>query len=248
MRLKNKVAIITGAGSGFGKEIAMTFAKEGAEIVAADINFKAAELVAKLINDTDGKCLPIQVDVSDEIQVKNMVQETINKFSKIDILINNAGLSRAANIQDISLDDWNMMIKVNLTGTFLCCKAVIDHMIEREYGKIVNMASISAQTGRPVGVDYSASKSGIVGITRTLAVQVAKYGINVNAIAPGPIQTPLFNKNYTPEAVERLKATIPFKRQGEPKDVANLALFLASDESGWITGEVIAINGGAFMG
>lgn len=121
-------------------------------------------------------------------------------------------------------------------------------MIDNEYGKIVNVASICAQTARLVGVDYSASKSGVVGLTRTLALQVAKFGINVNAIAPGPIITPIFEKNFEPEVVEKLKATIAYKRQGTPKDIANLMLFLSSEESEWITGEVIAINGGAFIG
>ena len=139
-------------------------------------------------------------------------------------------------------------LNINLTGMFLCCKHIIGHMIDNEYGKIVNVASICAQTARLVGVDYSASKSGVVGLTRTLALQVAKFGINVNAIAPGPIITPIFEKNFEPEVVEKLKATIAYKRQGTPKDIANLMLFLSSEESEWITGEVIAINGGAFIG
>jgi len=178
----------------------------------------------------------------------NMKKETFNYIDKLDILINNAGKARSARIQDISLEDWHDLIEVNLTSQYLCCKAFIDHMIERKYGKIVNVASICAVTGRTVGVDYSASKSGVVGLTRTLAAQVAPKGINVNAIAPGPIITPLFEENFTQEVINKLQNTIPYKRGGTTEDIANLMLFLASDESGWITGEVISINGGAFMG
>jgi len=190
----------------------------------------------------------MQVDVSEEESVKSAFSQALEQMHTVDILINCAGYGRSSRIQDLTLEQWRRLIDVNMTGTFLCCREIIPHMVERQCGKIVNLASICAQTGRMVAVDYAGSKSGIVGITRALALQVAADGINVNAIAPGPVVTPLFEKNYTTEQMNSLLSTIPFKRKGTPTDIANLLLFLSSDESGWITGEVIAINGGAFIG
>jgi len=248
LRLKNKSAIITGAGSGFGRETALTFAREGAEIAVVDVHEAAARAVAAEVEALGLKALPLFSDISREEEVAEMIRATLQTFGKIDILVNNAGVSGSSIIQEISLEQWERTIRINLTGTFLCCREVIAHMIGRGYGKIVNVASISGQTGRWVGADYAASKAGVLGITRTLALQVAKFGINVNAVSPATIVTPLLEKNFTPEIVERLKSTIPYKRQGKPQDIANLILFLASDESEWITGEVVTISGGAFMG
>lgn len=248
MELPNRKAMITGACGGFGRELSLTFAREGADVALVDIRRKDLDNLAAEITALGRKAIPLFADITKENDVQEMVRKTVQTFGRIDILVNNAGVARSARIQDITLEEWNRLMDVNLTGTFLCCRAVIDYMLQQEYGKIVNIASISAQTGRMVGVDYSASKSGIVGITRTLALQVANKGINVNAVAPGPVVTPLFEKDFDPEVVEKLKASIPYKRQGTPKDVANLTLFLASDKAEWITGEVVAINGGAFMG
>ena len=213
-----------------------------------DINAEAAQGVAAEITEAGGQAHVVRVDVSDEASVKAAFSQALEQMQAVDILINCAGYGRSAKIQDLTLEQWQRLIDVNMTGTFLCCREIIPHMIERQYGKIVNLASICAQTGRMVAVDYAGSKSGIVGITRALALQVAADGINVNAIAPGPVVTPLFEKNYTTEQMNNLLRTIPFKRKGTPADIANLLLFLSSDESGWITGEVIAINGGAFIG
>lgn len=213
-----------------------------------DINTEAAQKAAAEITEAGGRAYAIQVDVSDEDSVKAAFSQALKQMHTVDILINCAGYGRSARIQDLTLEQWQRLIAVNMTGTFLCCREIIPHMVERQYGKIVNLASICAQTGRMVAVDYAGSKSGIVGITRALALQVAADGINVNAIAPGPVVTPLFEKNYTTEQMNNLLSTIPFKRKGTPADIANLLLFLSSDESGWITGEVIAINGGAFIG
>ena len=195
-----------------------------------------------------GRAHVMQVDVSEEERVKSAFSQALEQMHTVDILINCAGYGRSSRIQDLTLEQWRRLLDVNMTGTFLCCREIIPHMVERQCGKIVNLASICAQTGRMVAVDYAGSKSGIVGITRALALQVAADGINVNAIAPGPVVTPLFEKNYTTEQMNSLLSTIPFKRKGTPTDIANLLLFLSSDESGWITGEVIAINGGAFIG
>ncbi len=249
MRLEGKKAVITGGASGFGKETALLFAKEGAEVALLDLNFAGAEEVAEEIRRSGGKALALQADVSDEASVKSAFARAFESLGVIDILINIAGFGRGGwNIQDLSLEQWQTLIDVNLQGVFLCCREVIPHMEKREYGKIVNIASICGQCGRKVAVDYAASKAGVIGLTRALAMQVAKYGVNVNAVAPGPILTPLFEKNYTPEQIKALTDTIPFRRMGTTLDVANLFLFLASDESGWITGECVAVNGGAFMG
>ncbi len=248
MRLKDKNVIITGGASGFGKEIALTFAREGANIIIADLDKAEGAKIADEIIDLNQKALFIEMDVSKKSDVDKMVKIAIEKFKQIDILVNNAGIANFRDIQEISEEQWDKLININLKGTYLCSRSIIEHMIEKESGKIINMASISGVTGRPVGVDYSASKSGIIGITRTLAVQVAKYGVNVNAIAPGPIITPLMEKYFNEETIERLLATIPYKRQGKASDIAGTALFLASEDSDWITGEVINVNGGAFIG
>lgn len=248
MRLKGKKAIITGGAGGFGRETALRFVKEGAEVTLVDTNLEGARQVVAEIEAAGGVGHAFAMDVTQEDQVKSTVADALKVMGNIDILINTAGFGRSANIQDVTLEMFQQSMNVNTTGIFLCCREVIPHMIERQYGKIVNIASICAQTGRKVSVDYAASKSAVVGITRALALQVAKDGINVNAIAPGPVATPLFKKNYTHERMLELMSTIPYKRLGTTTDIANLFLFLASDESEWITGECIAINGGAFMG
>lgn len=248
MRLREKCALITGGGSGFGKSTALLFASEGASVAVADLNLQAAEAVCEEIRKNGGAAVALQADVSKEESVRQMVKGARAAFSAIDILVNSAGLSRTCKIQDLSLADWQLLIDVNLTGTFLCCREVIQEMIDRGSGKIVNIASIAGMTGRQVGADYSASKAGVIGLTRALAAQVAKDGVNVNAIAPGPVATPLFQKNFTPDVVAKLMSTIPYKRWGSERDIANLILFLSCEEGEWITGEVVSINGGAFMG
>ncbi len=248
MRLEGKKAVITGGASGFGKETALLFAKEGADVVILDLDLEGGKLTAEDIRALGRKSLAVSVDVSKENSVKKGFKEAIDFLDKVDILVNCAGLGRSKKIQDLTLEEWMFVVNINMTGIFLCCREIIQHMIDNKYGKIVNLASICAQTGRLVSVDYAASKSGVVGITRALALQVAPDGINVNAIAPGPVATPLFEKNYTPETVDKLMSTIPYIRRGKPLDIANLILFLSSDEAEWITGEVVAINGGAFIG
>lgn len=246
MELFNRTAVITGAGSGLGKQIALKFAQAGADLILADINFGSIESLASEIIKLDRKTLAVKTDITNEADVKALIENGIREMGKVDIMVNSAGISKSANIQDITLEQWNKMIGINLTGTFLCCREVINHMINQKYGKIINISSISGLTGRAVGVDYAASKSGVLGITRTLALQVAGAGINVNAIAPGPIITPIHD-TWLKEDLDKLLATIPFNRAGRTQDVAELALFLASDKAGWITGEVVSVNGGIFM-
>jgi len=249
MRLKGKNAIITGAAGGFGREIVKKFIKEGADKVAlVDIDFQSLKEFELELTHKGNKVFSYKADVSKENEVEKTVSSVINEFKEVDILVNNAGIAQSLPIQEVLIEDWQRGINVNLKSSFLFCKMIIDNMIERNYGKIINISSIAGQTGRPISVQYAASKAGIIGLTRNLAYQVAGEGINVNAIAPGPILTPMLENSFTKEISEKLKSTIPFRRQGRSEDIANAVLFLASDEAGWITGQVITVNGGAFMG
>jgi len=251
MRLKGKNAIVTGAAGGFGKEIVRKFLSEGIHKIAlVDINSESLKELELELKQKRYKVFPYKADVSNENEVKKIISSVIDEFKEVDILVNNAGITQALPIQKVSVEDWQKGIDVNLKSAFLFCKTIIDNMIERNYGKIINISSIAGQTGRPVSVEYAASKAGIIGLTRNLAYQVAGDGINVNAIAPGPIVTPMLEKSeksFSKEISEKLKSTIPFRRQGRAEDIANAVLFLSSDEGGWITGQVIAVNGGAFM-
>lgn len=249
MRLENRSAVITGAAGGFGSTIARTFFYEGANKIAlVDINAKALENLVKELSKEGFNVFPYEADVSDENVVKTISNLIINEFGKVDILVNNAGITQSLPIQDVTIQDWERTINVNLKSAFLFCKFFVNNMIQNKYGKIVNIASIAGQTGRPVSVQYAASKAGIVGLTRNIAFQLAGYGINVNAVAPGPIATTMLKKSFTKEISAQLQASIPFVRLGKEQDIANAVLFLSSEESSWITGQVLSVNGGAFMG
>jgi 3-oxoacyl-[acyl-carrier protein] reductase len=249
MRLKNKNAIITGAVGGFGQAIIQTFFREGAhQIALVDINEKVLGEFSKKLNRKGFNALPFKAVVSDESDVEKIYNQILNKFKTVDILVNNAGITQSLPVQDVQIQDWERTINVNLKSAFLFCKFFVNHMIKNEYGKIINISSIAGQTGRPVSVQYAASKAGVIGLTRNVAFQVAKYGINVNAVAPGPIVTPMLEKSFTKEVSTMLKETVPFIRQGTAQDIANAVLFLSSEESDWITGQVLPVNGGAFMG
>lgn len=246
MELDGKVALITGAAQGIGKAISLTLAKNGADIIVSDINLEKAQETCKEIEALGRKSMAVKVDVSKYDEVEQMVERIINEFGKIDILVNNAGITRDKLILRMTEEDWDTVLNVNLKGTFNCTKAVIRYMSKQKSGKIVNIASVSGEMGNPGQANYSASKAGVIGFTKTIAREFAQRGINVNAIAPGYIETPM--TDALPEKVkEELKKMIPLERLGKPEDVAQAVLFLVSEASSYITGQVLNVNGGLYM-
>ena len=248
---EDQVVIVTGAGSkkGIGRAIALAFAQEGATVVVGDMNYEGAKEIETIIKDMGQKSLAVKLDVSNQEDVNSLVKQTINQFNRIDVLINNAGITQPVKVLDTSLEDWNRIINVNLTGTFLCSKAVLPYMIKNRYGRIVSMSSVSAKRGGGVfgGAHYSAAKAGILGFSKALAREVAAYGITVNSIAPGVVNTDIRGDKATPEADQEIINSIPIQRFGKVEEIAALALFLASPSSAYITGEDIDINGGSHM-
>ncbi len=237
---------MTGAAQGIGRAIALLLARNGADIVVSDINLEKAEETAKEIRAIGPKATAVRVDVSNLSDVERMVEAIIEKLAKIDILVNNAGITRDKLILRMTEEDWDAVLGVNLKGTFNCTKTVIRHMAKQRSGKIVNIASVVGEMGNAGQANYSASKAGVIGLTKTIAREYAQRGINVNAIAPGYIETPM--TDALPEkAKEELKKLIPMERLGKPEDVAEAVLFLVCEESSYITGQVLNVNGGIYM-
>lgn len=247
MRLKDKVAVITGAGSGMGRATAEAFAREGATVVVADIQQDAAMAVVRDLEAAGGRGLAVRVDVTLRADTLAMRDRAIEAFGRIDVLVNNAGRRLLKSFMDHTEEDWHQMIDINLTGHFLCAQAVLPSMLEHGKGKIINVASIAAHTGRPDRVAYCAAKAGVMGLTRALAMDMRGRRINVNAISPGSIATPLNREAATSQTVDWGGETI-MGRWGQPSDVAHAAVFLASDESDYITGSEIAVEGGWLVG
>lgn len=246
MRLNNKVALITGAARGIGRSIALLFAKEGADIIVADVNLEEAEKTAKEIEAQGRKALALVVDVTDYLKVEEAVNKILDKFTKVDILVNNAGITKDNLLLRMSQQEWDAVLNVNLKGTFNCIKAVSRPMVKQRSGKIISIASIIGLMGNPGQANYAASKAGIIALTKTVAKELASRNITANAVAPGFIQTEMTAK--LPEDVkEKMKAAIPLCRLGTPEDVAQLCLFLASEDSNYITGQAIVVDGGMVM-
>ena len=242
VNLKDKVAIVTGAGHGIGREIALSLARNGAEVVVTDVTDAIFE-VGKQIEALGSKALPLKCDVTDLEQAQDVEEKVIGKYERIDILVNNAGIYPQKAFLDMTADDWNKVLRINLNGVFHCTKAVIPKMVKQKYGKIVNIASIAgAVVGFQNLAHYSASKAAIAGFTKSLALEVAQYGINVNAVAPGPIDVGDMAANT--EIYQQIIKAIPVGRMGRPIDIANLVFFLVSDESNFITGQCIVSDGG----
>jgi 3-oxoacyl-[acyl-carrier protein] reductase len=248
MRLVGRVAIITGAGSGFGAAMTRRFSKEGAKVLACDWNRDAVEKVCAGLGSDGGPVRAHKVDVSRSAQVGSMVDAAITAFGKIDILVNNAGISPKKEYLDYTEEDWDAVHSVNLKGEFLCARAVSEHMMANRYGRIVNLSSSAWRSGGFAGgVPYTAAKAGVIGLTRALAKTLGPYGITVNAIAPGPSATQM-TESWLAEWSRTFLKQIPLGRVGEPDDIANAALFLASDEAAYITGICLDVNGGIAMG
>ena len=246
MELTERVALVTGGAQGIGKAVALLLARNGADVVVSDVNLEKAEETSREVEALGRQAMAIRVDVSRLDDVEGMVQTLLDRFGKIDILINNAGIARDKLILRMTEEDWDAVLAVNLKGTFNCTKAVIRHMSKQRWGKIVNIASVVGEMGNTGQANYSASKAGVIGFTKTMAREFAQRGINVNAIAPGYIQTPM--TDALPEkAREELKRMIPMERLGQPEDVAHAVLFLVSEASSYITGHVLNVNGGIYM-
>lgn len=248
MRLKDKVAIITGSASGMGQAAAELFASEGARIVVTDVLAGAGEETAQKIRDAGGKAIFVKANAAKEDEVKHMVDEAIKAFGHVDVLYNNAGImpSDDGSVTGISEELWDRVMNVNLKSAFLCSKYVLPHMIQQGKGSIINIASFVAFMGCTVPQDaYTASKGGMLSLTKSFAVQYGRHGIRCNAICPGPIETPLLRHLWTSEEARNLRLNrIPLGRFGEAKDIIYMALYLASDESSWTTGAWIVIDGG----
>jgi len=244
-KLAQKVAVITGGARGIGKQIALTFASEGADIVIGDII--EMEAAAQDIKDLGREVITVKTDVTHKEAVRNLIDSAIDNFNKVDILVNNAGIVRHAPLLEMAEEEWNAVIDVNLKGVFLCTQAVAKHMVERQYGKIINIASIAGLNAVYVSANYCVSKAGVIQLTKVCARELGPYGINVNAIAPGAVITDMTYTRTPAEAerfIEERRNWAVLGRIGTAQDMANLALFLASDQSSFITGQVIAADGG----
>lgn len=244
MLLENKTAIVTGSAKGIGKGIATEFARQGATVVINYCGSKEAALeTVEEIKAFGGKAIPYQADISDYEMSKKMMDDIIKEYGKIDILVNNAGITRDNLILRMSESEFDDVIRTNLKGTFNCIKHVTKYMLKNKSGKIINISSISGVNGIAGQANYSASKAGIIGLTKSFAKEMSSKGININAIAPGFIETDM-TKVLNDKYVEEIVKTIPSKRVGKPEDIAKAALFLASDMSDYITGQTLMVDGG----
>jgi 3-oxoacyl-[acyl-carrier protein] reductase len=246
MRLKDRVAIVTGGGAGIGEATSLRFAQEGAKVVVADVDMAAAQKVVDKVKEKGGQAIPFKVDVRVMAEVTNMVGTAIKGFGTLDIIVNNAGINRDAIAKRMTEEQWNIVLDVNLKGTFLCCQAASVPMMEKKYGRIINTSSIGS-LGNIGQANYSASKAGVIGLTKTLALELAKYNINVNCVAPGATMTQM-TAGIPPDIAAKFKEGIPLKRFAEPAEIANAHVFFASEDASYITGQVLFVDGGISLG
>lgn len=244
-RLDGKVAVVTGAGRGLGRAIARALAEAGADVALGARTASDLADTARLVEAAGRRALAVPTDVTDETQVEEFAAAVVEAFGGVDVLVNNAGTVVVKPLADLEVAEWRRVIDTNLTGTFLCARAFGPHMIARQKGRVINIASVSGLVGEPLLTAYAASKGGVVNLTRALAAEWAKHGVTVNAIAPGYFDTAMTSQGLDdPEVAVRLIKRIPLRRVGEPDEIGPLAVYLASDASAYITGEIVVIDGG----
>ena len=252
LELKDKVAIITGARRGMGKSHALKLAKVGAKVVVSDISQEECQLVVDEIKKEKGEAIAVKCDATKKEEVDNMIKAAVDKWGKVDILVNNAGICQFKPFLELTEEEWDRTLNINLKGYFLCAQAAAKEMAKQKSGVIINIASVAMGEqgiGFPNIVHYCASKGGIVGMTEALAVELAPYNIRVNAISPGMIETPMIDPvKQDPKIMEAMLARVPTRRVGKPEEVSNLVLFLASDVSSYMTGSTVVIDGGWLAG
>lgn len=245
--LKEKVALVTGASQGIGRTTALALAENGAKVAVAARNAEKLVSLAEEIAKSGGEALAIQMDVADGAQVKSGFQQALGKFGRLDILVNNAAITRDTLALRMKLEDWDAVLRTNLTGAHLCIQQALGAMLKQRSGRIINITSVVAETGNAGQANYVASKAGLIGLTRAIAVEVASRSITINAIAPGFIETPMTDP-LSAELKAKMKGMIPLGRFGVDKEIAAAVVFLASDEAAYITGQVLDVNGGMHMG
>jgi len=245
--MKNKVVIVTGGSSGLGKYMAKDFVEHGAKVVITGRNEERLEEAKKEMMNGKGEVYPIQMDVSNVLEIHRTVETTLEKWGRIDVLVNNAGVRLTTKVEDITEEEWNNIISINLSGTFFFSQAVMEPMKRQKWGRIINISSIGGQTGPLTsGAHYCASKAGQLVLSKVFARTLADNGITVNSVSPAAIESPEIEK-MSPNTIEKMKETIPVKRFGKPEEVAEMVTFLASESAGYVTGSTFDINGGMFM-
>jgi len=245
--LRDRVALVTGASQGIGRVMALTLAEAGAAVAVAARNAaKLSELVAE-IETAGGRALAVPMDVANPDKIRDGFKQALTHFGRLDILVNNAAITRDGLALRMKRDDWDAVLQTNLTGAHVCIQQALAAMVKQRYGRIINVTSVVAQTGNPGQANYVAAKAGLIGLTRAVAAEIASRNITVNAVAPGFIDTPM-TAPLSDTVKEALNARIPLGRMGQPQDVATAIVFLASDEAAYITGQTLNVNGGMYMG
>lgn len=246
MNTKGRVALITGSAGGIGKAIAVKLSQHGAKVIINDVQQEKIDETVAIIREAGGDVIGIKSDITNKTEVQEMFAQIIDSYGKFDILVNNVGISRDALIVKMEEEDWDKVLNTNLKSYFLCTQEATKHFIQQEYGRIINISS-RAWLGGFGQVNYSAAKGGVVSLTRTCAIELAKYNVTANCIAPGLIDTPLF-RSFRQDSQERLLKIQPISRIGQPEEVANAAVFFASDDSGYVTGQILHVCGGKSLG